>query len=203
VPILFHTSEDLIYDHHNPYKRRIETMLKNFRDKIALSGLTVLMIGVVLLIFTFVSAYGFLTAGLSIITSTDLVRTFGEALAPLIATCIHIMYLGIMGWVGSLITIRGVTIIAHAPQPTQTELQKPAVVEQKPQPKPQAQPQPQPQKLKADKPKEEKPKEEKPKEIPKPPEPQIVVIPPEEVAQPQSPQSPPEKNASPPQASNS
>jgi hypothetical protein len=72
-------------------------MSKNFRDKIALSGITVLMIGVALLIFTFVSAYGFLTAGLSIITSQDLMQTFGEALAPLIATCIHIMYLGVMG----------------------------------------------------------------------------------------------------------
>ena len=46
-------------------------MLKNFRDKIALSGITVLMIGITLLIFTFVSAYGFLTAGLSIIATQD------------------------------------------------------------------------------------------------------------------------------------
>ncbi|PIX31789.1 hypothetical protein COZ60_02655, partial [Candidatus Bathyarchaeota archaeon CG_4_8_14_3_um_filter_42_8] len=73
-------------------------MFKNFRDKIALSGITVLMIGVALLIGTFVSAYGFLTQSLSIVASEDLVRTFGEALAPLIATCIRIMYLGVMGW---------------------------------------------------------------------------------------------------------
>ncbi|RLI10460.1 hypothetical protein DRO25_03380, partial [Candidatus Bathyarchaeota archaeon] len=68
-------------------------MLKNFRDKIALSGIAVLMIGVALLIFTFISAYGFLTQSLSIVASEDLVRTFGDALAPLIATCIRIMYL--------------------------------------------------------------------------------------------------------------
>jgi hypothetical protein len=92
-------------------------MLKNFRDRIALSGITVLMIGVALLIFTFISAYGFLTQSLTIIASEDLVHTFGEALAPLIASCIRIMYLGVMGWTGSLITIRGVTIIAHMPQP--------------------------------------------------------------------------------------
>ncbi len=48
-------------------------MLKNFRDKIALSGITVLMIGITLLIFTFVSAYGFLAAGLSIIATQELV----------------------------------------------------------------------------------------------------------------------------------
>jgi hypothetical protein len=172
-------------------------MLKNFRDKIALSGITVLMIGVALLIFTFVSAYGFLTAGLSIIASEDLVQTFGGALAPLIATCIHIMYLGVMGWIGSLVTIRGVTIIAHTPQPVPPMPQKEPTPEPKPQPQP---PQPQPQKPIA-----EKPKEEKPKEVPKPPEPEIVVIPPELVAaeQPQAPQKrQSQNNSSPPQSNN-
>lgn len=177
-------------------------MFKNFRDKMALSGITVLMIGIVLLIFTFVSAYGFLTAGLAIIASEDLVRTFGEALAPLIATCIRIMYLGVMGWIGSLITIRGVTIIAHTPQPVPVMQQKEPMPEPKPQPQPQ---QPQPQKPKVEKPKEEKLKEEKPKEVPTPPEPEIVVIPPEPVTQeqPQTPQKhQPQNNSSPPPSNN-
>jgi hypothetical protein len=148
-------------------------MFKNFRDRIALSGVTVLMIGVTLLIFTFVSAYGFLAAGLSIIASEDLVRTFGEALAPLIATCIRVMYLGIMGWIGSLITIRGVTIIAHAPQTTSDVQPTQPVAEAKPQPQPTMQ-----------KPKAvEKPKTEKPKEEVKPSEPQFVVVPPEQISQ--------------------
>jgi hypothetical protein len=175
-------------------------MFKNFRDKIALSGITVLMIGVALLIFTFVSAYGFLTAGLSIIASQDLMQTFGEALAPLIATCIHIMYLGVMGWVGSLVTIRGVTIIAHAPQPAPSMPQKIPAPESKPQPQ-----LPQPQKPKVEKPKAEQPKEEKPKEVPKPPEPEFVVIPPETVTQeqPQAPQKQQsQNNSSPPPSSN-
>jgi len=182
-------------------------MFKNFRDKMALSGITVLMIGIVLLIFTFVSAYGFLTAGLAIIASEDLVRTFGEALAPLIATCIRIMYLGVMGWIGSLITIRGVTIIAHTPQPVPVMQQKEPMPEPKPQPQPQ-QPQPQKPKVekpKAEKPKEEKPKEEKPKEVPMPPEPEIMVIPPEPVTQkqPQTPQKQqPQNNSSPPPSNN-
>jgi hypothetical protein len=177
-------------------------MLKNFRDRLALSGIIVLAIGVALLIFTFVSAYGFLTASLSIITSHDLASTFGDALAPLIAACIHIMYLGIMGWAGSLITIRGVTIITHAPQPPPAAPQKPTVVEQGPQPKPQPQ-KPKIEKPREEKPREEKPREEKPKEVPKPPEPQVIVIPPVTVTQPQSPQDSQNKNASSPQASNS
>lgn len=179
-------------------------MFKNFRDKIAFSGVTVLIMGVVLLIFTFISAYGFLTQSLSIIASQDLVQTFGEALAPLIATCIRIMYLGIMGWVGSLLTIRGVTIIAHAPQiPTAAPQQQP-IAEQKPQPQPQK---PKVEKPKVEKPKEEKPKEEKPKEEVKPPEPEFVVIPPEEISQPQpqqrqEPQQEPQQSNSAQQPSN-
>ena len=172
-------------------------MLKNFRDKMALSGITVLMIGIVLLIFTFVSAYGFLTAGLGIIASEDLVRTFGEALAPLIATCIRIMYLGVMGWIGSLITIRGVTIIAHTPQPVPVMQQK--------EPMPEPKPQPQPQQPQLQKPKVEKPKAEKPKEVPTPPEPEIVVIPPEPVTQEQpqtSQKQQSQNNSSPPPSNN-
>ena len=167
-------------------------MFKNFRDKIALSGITVLMIGVALLIGTFVSAYGFLTQSLSIVASEDLVRTFGEALAPLIATCIRIMYLGVMGWIGSLLTIRGVTIIAHTPQ-------MPTVAPQKPIP-PQQKPLPLPQKAKAEKPPEEAKPETKPEA--KPSEPEIVVIPPEQVPQPQPEPKEPQKNDSSPQPSN-
>jgi hypothetical protein len=157
-------------------------MLKNFRDKIALSGITVLLIGVALLIFTFISAYGFLTQALSIVASADLVQTFGEALAPLIATCIRIMYLGVMGWAGSLLTIRGVTIIAHAPSiptaaPVAAPPQKAVASQQKPLPQ---------------KPKEEKPPEEKQPEVAKPPEPEIIVIPPDQVSQP-PPQPKPEE----------
>jgi hypothetical protein len=158
-------------------------MFKTFREKIALSGITVLMIGVALLVFTFISAYGFLTQSLSIIASEDLAKTFGEALAPLIATCVRIMYLGIMGWVGSLLTIRGVTIIAHTPQVAPPVQPKEAMPEQKPQP--------QPQKAKVEKPKAEKPKEEV-----KPQEPEMVVIPPEQISQPSAEPNPPGKNNS-------
>jgi hypothetical protein len=152
-------------------------MFKNFRDKIALSGVTVLMIGVVLLIFTFLSAYGFLTQSLSIIATDDLVRTFGEALAPLIATSIRIMYLGIMGWIASLMTIRGVTLIANAPKMEAVPPQpKPITPEQKP-----AVPE---QKLIPQKAKPVKPQKEPIPPEAQPPEPEIVVIPPEEISQP-------------------
>jgi hypothetical protein len=157
-------------------------MFKRFRDKVALSGITVLLIGVALLIFTFVSAYGFLTQSLSIIASGDLVSTFGEALAPLIAASIRIMYLGIMGWIGSLLTLRGITIIAHLPE---TSVATRKNIE--------AKPQLEPQKMKSEKsPKEPDKPEAKPSES------EFVVIPPEEVSTTTSQPSPPEKSESQP-----
>jgi hypothetical protein len=173
---LFVISEDLILNRDIQYRGVSMPMFKKFRDKIALSGITVLCIGVALLIFTFFSAYGLLTADLSPISTQDLVQTFGESLGPLIAAAIHIMYLGVMGWVSSLITIRGVTVMTHASKAGM-------VVPQAPQ-KPQQKPQPQPQKGKAKPEKEAKPEA-------KPSEPEMIVIPLEEMeTQPQTQQKP-------------
>jgi hypothetical protein len=165
---LFAVSEDLILNRDIQYRGVSSSMFKNFRDKITLSGITVLAIGVALLVFTFFSAYGLLTADLSPISTQDLVQTFGEALGPLIAAAIHIMYLGVMGWVSSLITIRGVTIMTHVPKAERDATQAPEA--------PQQEPKLQPQKGKAKPEKEEKPEA-------KPSEPEMIVIPLEEMEQ--------------------
>jgi type IV secretory pathway VirB10-like protein len=164
-------------------------MFKNFRDKIAFSGITVLSIGIALLICTFISAYGFLSEGLQILSTQDLVQAFGETLGPLIATSIRVMYLGVMGWIGSLITIRGVTIIANTPKTESGEPEKTQEAKEKAQPlqetketqkpkEPEAKPQePQPQPTPA----KEEEKETKP-EV-KPAEPELIAIPLEEMEQ--------------------
>jgi hypothetical protein len=102
-----------------------KNMFKQLRDKIALSGITVLIIGVALLIFTFVGAYGFLTQSLSIIASADIARTLSTSLPSIIAAGIHSMFLGIMVWIGSLLTIRGITVITHLPETSTPATQKP------------------------------------------------------------------------------
>ena len=89
--------------------------LKTLRDKVALSGMIVLFIGVGLLLFTFFTAFGFLSESLNILGYKDFAALFGEALAPLIAACIRIMYIGVMGWIGSILTIRGITILSNLP----------------------------------------------------------------------------------------
>jgi len=76
-----------------------------------ISAFAVLFLGVALLAFTFFNAYLFLQGQLSIMTAPDLMAVFGEALAPLIEACIRVMYLGVMGWIGSILTMRGVQLL--------------------------------------------------------------------------------------------
>ena len=92
------------------------------RDKALFSGYVTLFIGVALLAFTFASAYLFLSNDPSITGSPDLVSVFGDALAPLIVTCIRIMYLGIMGWIGSVLTVRGVQLVTQLKSEAKPEI---------------------------------------------------------------------------------
>ena len=85
-------------------------------DSVKASGFAVLFIGVALLLFTFLSAYQFLMGILEIASSEDLMSLFVEALAPLISYAIRALYLGIMGWIGSILTRRGVQTITAAPR---------------------------------------------------------------------------------------
>lgn len=90
-------------------------------EKAELSGLVVLFIGVGLLGFTFFNAYTFLIGKLGILSSQDLIAVFGNALGPLIEATIRTLYLGIMGWVGSILTIRAVQLLKkEKPTPTST-----------------------------------------------------------------------------------
>jgi hypothetical protein len=149
-------------------------------DKVEISGFIALSVGIILLAFTFFCAYGFLAGGLSILGSQNIVQTFGEAFAPLIEAIIRILYLGIMGWIGSIPTIRGVQLlkkereVASLPQLSVTEEKKKAVKESKPEAKEAT-----PEKEKPVKAEEPKPtKVEEPKEAEAPEKPEEVVEPP-------------------------
>lgn len=87
-------------------------------EKVEISGLIVLFIGVLLLAATFYSAFVFLVADITILTSVDIAELFGNALAPLIKAIIHILYLGIMGWIGSILTIRAVQLLKKEKEAT-------------------------------------------------------------------------------------
>ncbi|RLI27362.1 hypothetical protein DRO50_04675, partial [Candidatus Bathyarchaeota archaeon] len=76
-------------------------------DRNEIVGLVILTIGLVFLILTFYMAFLFLIEDLNIITHPDLVKSLGEILGPITEAIIRIMFLGVMGWIGSLTTIRG------------------------------------------------------------------------------------------------
>jgi len=74
-------------------------------------GYVMLFLGALLLIITFYFAYVFLFGNVGEIVSSDIVQVFGQALAPLVSACIRVMFLGIMGWIGSILTARGITLL--------------------------------------------------------------------------------------------
>jgi hypothetical protein len=83
------------------------------KDNVQIMAYATLLAGIGLLAFTFISAYLFLIADPSITASSDLIDAFGSALAPLIGATIRIMYLGVMGWIGSGLTVRGVQLVTQ------------------------------------------------------------------------------------------
>jgi len=82
-------------------------------------------IGIVLLMFTFAVALIQFVFGPSILSSANRSDALGEILGPIAVALIKVLYLGIMGWVGSIATIRGIQLLretklqTHAPQPQQ------------------------------------------------------------------------------------
>jgi len=93
------------------------------KDSILTIGYATLFTGIGLLAFTFISAYIFLISNSSITASSDLIDTFGSALAPLIGASIRIMYLGVMGWIGSGLTARGVQLVTQLKRLARPEFQ--------------------------------------------------------------------------------
>jgi hypothetical protein len=91
-------------------------------DKPMIIAYVILFTGIGLLTFTFISAYIFLINNPSITESGDLADVFGSSLAPLIGASIRIMYLGVMGWIGSGLTTRGVQLVTHLKRLERPEL---------------------------------------------------------------------------------
>ena len=87
-------------------------------------GIAVLLIGMILLTTTFIDAYLFLTENISILPVPNLIAAFGEALAPLIEASIRMLYLGVMGWIGSTITVRGVIVLLQVKPETEPKTLK-------------------------------------------------------------------------------
>lgn len=99
-------------------------------EKTALVAYILLIVGLVLLIFTFATAYIMLSSVLSILAAPDLSGALGKILGPLAEAIIKVLYLAIMGYVGSILTIRGIQlykelkVTSQPPPQTKTESKK-------------------------------------------------------------------------------
>lgn len=98
-------------------------------ERTELVAFMLLGIGMVLLILTFYMAFTLIVAELGILSAPDLSEALGEILGPIAEAIIRVMYLGIMGWTGSIATVRGIQLIKEArrvPQPKTEPVQQPA-----------------------------------------------------------------------------
>lgn len=83
-------------------------------ERAELVAYILIVAGLLLLIFTFIMAFLMLTSVLSISTNMDLSRALGEILGPIAEAIIKIMFLGVMGWTGSIATMRGIQLYKEA-----------------------------------------------------------------------------------------
>lgn len=88
------------------------------------SGITILFIGVALLLITFIIAGIHLQGDINVLPVPSLRSSFGEALSPLIEAAIRVLYLGVMGWIASKVTAKGITVLLQAKLLDKTSLPK-------------------------------------------------------------------------------
>jgi hypothetical protein len=69
-------------------------------------GLASIIIGLALLLFTFYTGYAVFVTYRSATPPTDLATSMGT----LLYAAIQVLFLGIMGWVGSLLMLRGIDL---------------------------------------------------------------------------------------------
>jgi len=78
------------------------------------SGITILLTGTALLLITFIIASIHLQGDINVLPVPSLMSSFGEALSPLIEAAIRVLYLGVMGWIASTVTAKGLTVLLQA-----------------------------------------------------------------------------------------
>ena len=93
-------------------------------EKSELVAYILIGVGVVLLILTFVMAYLILTSVANLSTSQDLSKALGEILGPIAEAVVRVMFLGIMGWTGSIATMRGIQLYKESKPATQPKTEE-------------------------------------------------------------------------------
>lgn len=103
-------------------------------EKAELVAYILIAVGLLLLVITFIMAYLKLESVARIITSTNISEALGQIFGPIVEAVIKIMFLGIMGWIGSIATMRGIQLYKEAK--TKVAPPPPQKPQQPPQPSP-------------------------------------------------------------------
>jgi hypothetical protein len=83
-------------------------------ERAELMAYILIAVGLILLVITFIMAYLKLESVVGIITSGNIAEALGQIFGPIVEAVIKIMFLGIMGWVGSITTMRGIQLYKEA-----------------------------------------------------------------------------------------
>jgi hypothetical protein len=89
------------------------------------SGITILLAGIALLLTTFIVASIHLYGDISVLPVPSLMSAFGEGFSPLIEAAIRVLYLGLMGWIASIVIAKGLTALLQAKLLDKSTSQKP------------------------------------------------------------------------------
>ena len=65
------------------------------------------------MLLTFILACVHLYGEINVLPVPSFLTSFGEALSPLIEAAIRILYLGVMGWISSIVTAKGLALLIH------------------------------------------------------------------------------------------
>ncbi|MBS7616373.1 hypothetical protein KEJ45_04160 [Candidatus Bathyarchaeota archaeon] len=83
-------------------------------ERAELVAYILIAVGLLLLVLTFVMAFITLTSVASILTNSELAYALGQILGPIAEAAVRVMFLGIMGWTGSIATMRGIQLYKEA-----------------------------------------------------------------------------------------
>ena len=77
------------------------------------SAIIILLTGIILMLLTFILACVHLYGDINVLPVPSFLTSFGEALSPLIEAAIRVLYLGVMGWIASIVTAKGLALLLH------------------------------------------------------------------------------------------
>ncbi|MEM2971367.1 MAG: hypothetical protein QW270_02960 [Candidatus Bathyarchaeia archaeon] len=93
-------------------------------EKPELVAYILIAVGAVLLILTFVMACLLLMSIAKLSTSSELSQALGEILGPIAEAVVRVMFLGVMGWTGSIATMRGIQLYKESKRVAQPKTEE-------------------------------------------------------------------------------